>query len=235
MILRGYIIEDEIQAIALLRNYLARIPGIDLVGEARDPLKALPELQNEAVDLLFLDINLPNLSGLEFYKSLARPPAVIFTTAYPEYAVEGFDLEAVDYLLKPISFPRFLKACNRAMRWQQQPQSPLPAKPIFADIIYLKSGPVTYKLSWRDILYLEKAENYVVYHTLEKRYLSRQTMSDLEEVFPSYFCRVHKSFAVSLLHLEQVEREFLKINQKQIPIGRTYRQRLMDRLDQMAE
>lgn len=229
--LKAFIVEDEIKAVELLRTYIERIDFLDLVGEARNPMNAFSYLQDNEVDVLFLDINMPVLSGLELYKSISNPPSVIFTTAYPEYAIEGFNLEAVDYLLKPISFPRFLKACQRLVKLQKiKTNNTVTEKPKYADLVYVKSGTVTHKLSWQDILYLEKDENYVIYHTKEKRILSRQTMSDLEEIFPSYICRIHKSYAVSLLHIEIVERELLKMNGKELPIGRTFRTRLQESL-----
>lgn len=229
--LKTFIVEDEPQAITLLETYIGRVPFLSLCGTSRDPIRAFTYLQENRVDLLLLDINMPNLSGLELYKSLSSPPAVIFTTAYPDFAVQGFELEAVDYLLKPITFPRFLKACDRVKK-RQQPSSPQTiSSPVIADIIYIKSGPTLHKLSWKDILYLEKDENYLVYHTAETRILSRQTLSDLEDIFPDYFARIHKSFAVSLLHVEKVEREQVCIYGRQLPVGRTYRTELLERLE----
>ena len=229
--LKAYIVEDEFKAIELLKNYIAQIDFLELVGEARNPIKAFNYLQKNNVDVLFLDISMPILSGLELYKSISNPPSVIFTTAYPEYAIDGFELEAIDYLLKPIPFPRFLKACEKLLK-QKKAEDLSIAKEVsdFEDIIYVKSGAITHKLSWREVRYIEKDENYVIYHTPKKRILSRQTLSDLEKIFPSYICRVHKSYAVSLLHLQQIERESLKIEDKIIPIGRTYRNDFMEKI-----
>ncbi len=229
--LKAYIVEDEIKAIQLLQTYIERIDFLEVVGTTRNSMKAFSYLQANQVDLLFLDINMPILSGIELFKSISQPPKVIFTTAYPEYAVEGFNLEAVDFLLKPISFPRFLKACERLLKQQKVHQNSDSTTALYlSDIIYVKSGAVTHKLSWKEILYLEKDENYVIYHTKEKRILSRQTLSDLEEVFPSYICRIHKSFAVSLLHIQRLERESLHVHQTTLPIGRTYKQQLLTRI-----
>lgn len=229
--LKAYIVEDEIKAIELLEMYIERIDFLNLIGTTRNSMKAFSYLQANQVDILFLDINMPILSGIELFKSISQPPKVIFTTAYPEYAVEGFNLEAVDYLLKPISFPRFLKACERLLK-QQKIDQPLDSTDslYLSDIVYVKSGAITHKLSWKEVLYLEKDENYVIYHTKEQRILSRQTLSDLEEIFPSYICRIHKTYAVSLLHVHQLERESLSIHQKILPIGRTYKQRLAARI-----
>lgn len=229
--LKAFLIEDEPKALELLKNYLARIPFMEVAGEARDPMIALEQLQQIRADVLFLDINLPNLSGVEFYKSLNRPPKVIFTTAYPEFAVQGFELEAVDYLVKPITFPRFLKACNRIVKKSDvDSKEGTHSPPSFSDLVYIKSGPVMHKLLWRDIQYLEKDENYVVYHTQDKKVLSRQSLSDLEEILPPYFVRIHKSFAVSLLHVQTLEREQVTLSSGYLPVGHTYRRQLQDRI-----
>ena len=232
---KAYIVEDEVKAIELLQIYIQRIDFLDLVGVTRNPLKAFSYLQENQIDVLFLDINMPILSGIELLKSISQAPNVIFTTAYPEYAVEGFDLEAVDYLLKPISFPRFLKACERLRKQQKINTSGLePADPFLSDIVYVKSGPTTHKLSWKEVLYLEKAENYVIYHTKNQRILSRQTLSNLETIFPSYICRIHKSYAVSLLHLTRIERESVLVKATILPVGRTFRNRLMEKIDMLG-
>lgn len=232
MKLKTYIVEDEIKALELLENYIQQIDFLDLVGTSRNPMRAFHYLQEHEVDVLFLDINMPILSGIELYKSLSHPPVVIFTTAYPEYAVEGFNLEAVDYLVKPISFSRFLQASERLLKRQQIQQTAiLPELAHLSDIVYVKSGATRHKIFWREVLYLEKDENYVIYHTREKRILSRQTLTNLETIFPAYICRIHKSYAASLLHTQQVEREFLKIGERTLPIGRRYREGLMERLE----
>ncbi len=225
--LKAYIVEDEAKAIALLETYIQRLPFLELVGSVRNPLKAFAFLQKNQIDVLFLDINMPLLSGIELLKSIPNPPNVIFTTAYPEFAVEGFNLEAVDYLLKPINFPRFVKACERLKKQNNISDPTLESMTdLFADIVYVKSGPITHKLSWKEILFLEKNENYVIYHTAKQRILSRQVLSELEAIFPSYFCRIHKSYAVSLLHIKEIKRTALIIGDKQLPVGRTYKQQL---------
>ena len=236
MIIQAFLIDDEPKALDLLKNYLGRIPYMKVVGEARDPMKALEMLQQQKVDVIFLDINLPNLSGIEFYSSLQEPPAVIFTTAYPEFAVQGFELEALDYLVKPITFTRFLKACNRLVKNKDlQKSEKQPAVPAFADIVYIKSGPVMHKLLWRDIQYLEKDENYVIYHTPDKKVLSRQSLGELEEILPPYFVRIHKSYTVSLLHIQTLEREQITLAKGQLPVGNTYRQQLQERVREFQQ
>lgn len=228
--LKAYILEDEIKAINLLQNYIEKIDFIEWFGFARNTKKAFHFLQNNKVDLLFLDINLQDASGIEFYKTLPNPPLVIFTTAYPNFAVQGFDLEAIDYLIKPIIFPRFLRACQRAVKQQQFYQDVEKVASSDGNIVYIKSGTLLHKVFWKDILFLEKDENYVIYHTKEKRILSRQTLNDLEAAFPNYFARVHKSYAVSLLHIEHLSRDNIKIGKYNLPIGRTYKASFLERL-----
>ncbi|MEM6321593.1 MAG: LytTR family DNA-binding domain-containing protein [Bacteroidota bacterium] len=231
--LKTYVVEDEARAVALLDTYIQRIDFLDLVGTARNPLKAFAFLQENTVDVLFLDINMPILSGIELFQSLVHPPKVIFTTAYPEYAVEGFNLAAVDYLLKPISFPRFVQACERLRPAVENAPTTSNSALFLADIVYVKSGTTTHKLSWKEVFFLEKDENYVIYHTEQGRILSRQTLSDLAEIFPQYIVRIHKSYAVSLLHLSKVEREFVWIAERSLPIGRTYKTQLMERISKI--
>ncbi len=235
--LKAMIIDDEIKAVELLRGYLDKIDFITLVEETRNPLKAFNYLQEHSVDVLFLDINMPILSGVELLKSIGQPPPVIFTTAYPEYAVEGFNLEAIDYLLKPISFPRFLKACEKLLKRKTLESNIVETKVAYeaTNLVYVKSGKITHKLNWKDILYLEKDENYVIYHIPQKRILSRQTLSDLASIFPSHICRIHKSYAVSLLHLQEIERSSLTVNNIVLPIGRTYRENFVEALQRFKQ
>ena len=234
--LKAYIIEDEPKAIELLARYIEQVEFLSLVGEARDPIRAFSYLQDHAVDVLFLDVRMPMLSGLELYKSISSPPPVIITTACPEFAVEGFNLDAVDYLLKPISFPRFLKACEKLLKQHRMKTTlAVDQSTDLTDILYVKSGTVTHKLSWKEVLYLEKDENYVIYHLQGRRILSRQTLNDLEEVFPAYIRRIHKSYAISLLHVDQMAREFLKISGRELPVGRTYRNHLMEALSDVKK
>lgn len=180
--IKAYIIEDEPKAILLLKRYIKKVGDIDLVGFTRDPLDAYKFLQNNQIDLLFLDIHLPNLSGMEFYKSLNQQLNVVFITAHPEYAVDAFEQNAIDYLLKPLTFPRFLKTWNKIAKMKSISYSnEIDIRDIATEVVYIKSGSESHKILWRDILYLEKDENYVIYHLKIKKILSRQTLIDLEK------------------------------------------------------
>lgn len=224
-VLRCIIVEDEILAIELLENYIERVEFLELVAATRNPMHLNQLLEQHQVDVLFMDINMPMLNGIELYKSLIDPPQVIFTTSYPNYAVEGFNLEAIDYLLKPIAFPRFLKACHRLIKYKgidaEQKDNSRTVAPSF---VYLKSGAVTYKVNWQDVLYLEKDENYTIYQTRKKRILVRQTLVQASYLFPKYVCRIHKSYAVSLLHIEQLRRDAVVVEGKKLPISRQFKE-----------
>jgi len=223
--IKSIIVEDEPKAIELLQNYLDRIDFICSIAAFRSPMQAFHFLQKEPVDLLFLDINMPVLSGIDLFKNLKNPPPIIFTTAYPNYAVEGFELGALDYLVKPILFPRFLKACNRIkIRLEEKHGNHSSKIAQLDDLVYVKSGTVVHNFLWKDIQYLEKDDNYVRYHLLSgKQILSRQTLTDLATLFPFYIARIHKSYAVSLIQLQEIGSEFVKINNQSLPLGRTYK------------
>ncbi len=216
------IIDDEPKAIELLSNYVNRMPWLKCVGTYRNPLEALAFLQSHPVDLLLLDIHMPQISGVEFYRALPDKPKVIFTTAYSEYAVASYELEALDYLVKPITFERFLQACSRC---KEAPANSniVPETNTVAQEIFIKSGPKLYRLNWEEVLFLEKSENYVVFHTQDRKILSRQNMQDVQEILPDFFCKIHKSYIISLRHLNVVERHQVSIGKHEIPIGQSYR------------
>ncbi len=215
------IIDDEPKAIDLLAYYISQVEFLKVEHTFRNPLKAFQYLTTHEVDLLFLDINMPKLSGIELFKNLKNAPDVIFTTAHPEFAVSGFDLDAIDYLLKPITFPRFLKATQKAQKTivKKDAKESIPADPI-----YIKSGSMTHKLLWSDIAFLKKEENYITYYLMNgKRLLCRQTLSSMEKMFPSYVVRIHKSYAICMYNITSVGSDFLMINSTKIQIGRNFK------------
>ncbi len=221
MSIKVVIIDDEPKAIDLLVYYISQVEFLEVENTFRNPLKAFQFLTTHDVDLLFLDINMPKLSGVELIKNLKNGPDVIFTTAHPEFAVSGFDLDAIDYLLKPITFPRFLKASQKAQKTvlKKDAKELIPADPI-----YIKSGSITHKLLWRDIAFLKKDENYITYYlTNGKRLLCRQTLSSMEKMFPNYVVRIHKSYAICMYNITSVGNDFLMINTTKIQIGRNFK------------
>jgi DNA-binding LytR/AlgR family response regulator len=225
------IVEDEPLALHILETYVQKIPFLDLKASFRSPMAAMNYLQQTPIDLLFLDINMPDLSGIQLLKSLTKAPLIIFTTAYSKYAIESYELSAVDYLLKPFELERFLKAVNKAQQSWQKPllESISPQVPEF---LFLKSGTKTFKVLLQDILYLEAAENYVSYVTKERKILVLDRLSSLEKTLPaSLFVRAHKSYIVGLTHIEVLERSAVTIGTERIPIGRAYRKALFERIE----
>jgi DNA-binding LytR/AlgR family response regulator len=235
--LKILLLDDEPRALDLLRGYAEQLPFLQVVAALRDPLQAVDFLQRESVDVLFLDINMPRLSGLELFKSLSNPPLAIFTTAYPEYAVQAFEVQALDYLVKPIAFPRFMQACLRAASAckiaMSAPSQDLSSPESRAmNIVFVKSGTTLHKLHWEEVLYLEKDENYVLYQTKHKKILCRQTLSDAAELAPDWFVRIHKSYVVSLRHIRKAERDQITLeNDVFLPIGEAFRADLMEKIN----
>lgn len=198
-------IDDEPHALELLKHHASQVPYLEWLGGFQQPMDALHIINKSEVQLLFLDINLPKLDGLSFYRSLAYKPSVIFTTAYAEYAVEGFELEAIDYLVKPILLERFIKACNKALKHS----NPTPALSTpQTETVYLKSGTKWHQVHWNDILYLEKDENYVIFYIGDNRkVLTRQNLSDVEATMPAYFVAYTKvllSTSIRLILLKEI-------------------------------
>tara|TARA_R110000772_G_scaffold191838_4_gene302790 strand:- start:106 stop:831 length:726 start_codon:yes stop_codon:yes gene_type:complete len=222
------IIDDEPSAIEVLADFANRTPNLSLLKTFRDPLQALSFLKDTKIDLIFLDINMPGLNGMELLKVLIHPPLVIFTTAYTEYAIESYEKYAVDYLLKPVTFERFLIAVNKA---QSRLEITIPEEQIIPkttstneEIIYLKSGPKTHRVALNEVSYLEKDGHYISFFLKDKKVVARLSMKDVFEVIPkTKFIQVHKSFIVSIAFVETIERHQIKIGGAYIPIGKTHR------------
>ena len=233
------VVDDEPFALDLVAGYVRKTPFLELAGTFTNPLKALATLMEEEVDLVFLDINMPELSGMQLLNALPRKPMVVFTTAYPEYGAESYNYDAIDYLLKPINYVRFLKAVNKAvdahnLKKKDRPAPAETAAPALQDKtdVLIKSGTQTFKVKLEDILYVEGAGNYMAFCTKGKKILSLLTMKEVLELLPSdQFVRVHKSFVVSLRHLDVMERHQVSIAGKIIPVGLTYREQFLERMD----
>jgi DNA-binding LytR/AlgR family response regulator len=227
--MRCLAIDDEPVALDILKDYMEKIPFLECVGIFRDPLKALDYLRKENVDLIFLDINMPDLSGIQFLKTLKNPPLVVFTTAYSEYALESYDYDAVDYLLKPIEFERFVKAANKANEIFQVRAKDLPISFGDRDYIFIKSGTHFHRVKIKDINYIKGTGNYVTFVLDQKEILSLLTMRKALEALPSdIFFRVHKSYIVNTLHVDSIENEEVRIRKERIPIGESYRHQFFD-------
>ena len=228
------IIDDEPLARKGLREYIADVDFLHLAGEYDNPLKATEMISGGEVQLLFLDIQMPKITGLEFMKTLQRPIPVIFTTAFPQYALDGFELNALDYLVKPISFDRFLKAALKAKEYYEVRQKNDADKKSAAeagDYFFIKADSKLVKVSFNDILFVEALQNYVVVHTQEKKLITYLTFKSVEEYLPSsQFIKVHKSFIVSATKIDSIEGNDIRIGQHQIPISRNLKDEVMERV-----
>jgi two-component system LytT family response regulator len=219
--IKAVAIDDEPFALEVIRSHAEKIPFLQLIDCFTDPFSAIAHLANEPVQLLFLDIKMPDITGLELLGSLMTKPLVIFTTAYAEYAVQSYEFDAVDYLLKPFSFSRFLKSCHKVNEILQS-KSEVVAE--LQDSVFIKSGYESIKVNFKDILYLESAGNYVTFVVADqRRILSRLTMSETLTLLPTeVFVRVHRSFIVNRHQVDRMERHQVHIGQHCIPISSSF-------------
>lgn len=235
-IIKCLIIDDEPVALDILKDYIAKAPFLKLLQSFRESIKALEYLQRNEVDLIFLDINMPDLSGIQFLHALSHQPLVIFTTAYSQYAVESYEYEAVDYLLKPIEFARFLKAANRALEQFQLKNKNSSRILSYSNntiakdknYILIKSGSDIHRIEVNDICYVQGTGNYVTFYTIKKKILSLLTMNKVLKILPrGQFVRIHKSYIINFNRIDVIEKEQVKIRDVIIPIGETYRANLL--------
>lgn len=239
------IVDDEPFAIELLRSYVEKTESLELVGTFSNPVKAHSFLMKNSVDLIFLDINMPELTGIQLIKSLAHSPVIIFTTAYIEYGVESYDYNTADYLLKPIRYDRFLRAVNKASETLTKASETISdLSPINRDhknlvvtpgaddrVINIKSGSKIHRVGVSSILYVEACGNYMIFHTGKEKILSLLTMKDALDILPKeQFVRIHKSFIISIAAIEVVERTQVSVKGVKIPVGSIYREQLLARL-----
>jgi len=228
------IIEDEPLAQNVLKKYIEEHPSLTLVSVCNDALETQEVLTRENIDLLFLDINLPKLSGINFIKTLLHPPLIIFTTAYPEYAVEGFEINAIDYLVKPFSFERFLKAVNRALEklTSSATQNSTGNEPPF---IFLKADKKIHRVELDSIHYIEAVGDYMKVVTDSGQLIINETMKNLQEELPGRsFMRVHKSFIISRNKIKFIEGNYVQVANKSVPIGATYRNDVLASIEKKA-
>ena len=223
---RCLVVDDEPLAVKLVSSHIQQIDSLEIVASCKNALQALDILRNEPIDLMFLDIHMPQISGLDFLRTLTHPPKVILTTAYREYALEGFELDVVDYLLKPISFERFLKSVNKYFERMESPvhfRKPDKSSP-GEDFILVKDNKTIFKVSLQEILFIEAFGEYMKIHTPGAVHLSRETMHELEERLPrSHFLRVHKSFIIPIQKVTAYSAYSVFIGKQEIPIGRSYK------------
>jgi two-component system, LytTR family, response regulator len=222
------IVEDEPLAAKVLSDYISQVPFLELQGTFKDAILATEFLHDHAVDLIFLDIHLPKLKGMAFLKTLTHPPAVIITTAYHQYAVEGFNLNVADYLLKPFEFERFLVAVNKVKSAQREKTTSHPTLDT-KDHLFLNVQKMKVKISFCDIVYIESQREYIRIVTTKKEYLSKMSTNEIEELLPpQLFKRVHRSFIVSVNKIESYNSEMVQVSGVSIPVGRGYKEILDD-------
>jgi len=232
MNLKCVIIDDEFLARKYLKDYVDKYPMLELVGDFNSPLKAMELIKTGKVDLMFLDIQMPDITGIEFLKTMERSPHVILTTAYEEYAIQGYELNVVDYLLKPFSFERFLKAVNKVQELAEKNRQTgrsesgeVNLKPqLKEDHLIIRADRKLYKINYEDLLFIEGQKAYVTFHTKKKNITALASLRDLEEQLPSsLFIRIHNSFIVSIPKIDSLEGNQLEIGGKLLSVGKSYR------------
>lgn len=232
MKLKCVIIDDEPLAIDLLKSYAEQTPFLELIATFENPLSAMDLLQKGDINLLFLDINMPQITGVDFAKTLPASIKIIFTTAYDQYAVEGFRLNALDYLLKPVNYAEFLTASNKALEWFRMTESSNSSvAPAQSGSIFVKSGYRMEKIELDDILYIENQKDYVKFHLegVQEPISSLMSMQSLEDKLPaSQFMRVHRSFIVNLNKIKTIERNCIVFGKEYIPVSDSYKERFLE-------
>ncbi len=230
MKIRCLIVDDEPLAIQLVKSHLDQLELFEVTATCNNAVKALEVLRSKEIDLIFLDIKMPQLTGIDFLKTLKNPPSVIITTAYREFALDGYDLDIVDYLLKPITFDRFFKAIDRYLRTQQTHQKTLIA-PSQNQFIYIKTGAKFHKLYADDILYVESLKDYVIIHCNSQKINAKYKISDIEiELKPFNFIRIHRSFIVNQKKITAFTTNDVEIGKQEIPIGTNYKNYVLNEL-----
>lgn len=237
--IKAIIVDDEPLAQDILETYLGKIPSITLVQKCNNAFEANDALRNNDIDLMFLDIQMPQLTGTEFLRGLSDPPVTIFTTAYPNYALDGFELNALDYLVKPISSDRFLQAANRAIE-QIELKNKSQAGTITEEgpnFFYVKADKKLVRVNYSDIVYIEGLKDYVIIRMDNDRVITLQTMKSLESKLPvADFQRVHRSYIVNMNKIDALDGNSIEVTEKgktqNLPVGKSYRERLQERIEQ---
>lgn len=232
-------IDDEPRALDVIKNYASKVPFISLKETFTNSLKALEYLQKNKIDLIFLDIEMPNLSGMDFLRTLENQPMVIFTTAYSEFAVDSFEFNVVDYLLKPIDFNRFVKSANKALKQynllhnSNEEVKEIPKEEKTGDsFVLVKSGTKIHKIFKEDIFYIQSDSNYVYFYTKDERIVSVFTMKEvLNLISDDNFIRIHKSYIINLSQIDSIEKHQVTIGQNKIPIGYSYREHFFSKIN----
>lgn len=229
MTIRCIAVDDEPLALEIIESYISKLPFLELVCTCASATEAMQVLQEKQVDLMFLDIEMPQLTGIQFLNILKHQPLIIFTTAYPDYALEGFNQDAVDYLLKPIPFDRFLKAVTKAQeRLQRASKTPEAHAAPEQDFIFVKADYKNIRVDFKDILWIEGLKDYIIIQAKDQKIITLLSMNKMMEKLPdAKFLRVHRSFIVSLQKIDSIEKSRIRIGKKEIPIGEVYKEQFL--------
>jgi len=223
------VVDDEPIAREGIIEYIRQIDYLNAVAQCKNAAEAAGLLQKKKIDLIFMDIQMPKLTGIEFVKALACPPLIIFTTAYSEYALEGFELDVVDYLLKPISFARFLKAAEKAQNYVNARNREVS---ITQDFFFIKCNGKIEKIIMADVVYIEAMANYVIIHTRQKKYITYLTFSGIEEQLPDHlFVRIHKSYIIAISAIQTIDGNDVITSSMRLPMSKNYRNEVMSKIE----
>jgi len=228
-LIKCIIVEDETLAQNVIQSHLQKISGFELLGVCGNALEATELLSKKEVDLIFLDIQLPGMTGLNFLRTLQSPPLVVLTTAYSEYALESYEFNVIDYLLKPISFERFSKAIHKIVDGKLFTQSAKESERSSNDHIFIKSSGKFFKVNFSEIIYIESMKDYLKIYTADYRLVTHQTMSEMEKILPAkQFTRVHKSYIVSVAHIRAIQGNNIEMGKTSVPVGTNYKEKVMN-------
>jgi len=228
------IVDDEPVARDILKSHLQKVDAVNVVATCKNAIEAFNEISSNQINLIFLDINMPEISGLSFAKSINKNIKVIFTTAYREYAIEGFDIQAVDYLLKPISFERLLQSVNKYLgeNSSESIENTVEIIQEKSDFIFVRSDRKMIKINFSDINYVESFSDYIKIYVADKTIVTRETITNIEAKLPQKdFLRIHRSYIVSISKIESFTNEFIEVKKKAIPISRSYKKDVLVRLE----
>lgn len=236
------VVDDEYPARRLLADYVDKTPFLSLIKTCKDVFEAMEVMNKEEIDLLILDIQMPDMNGLEFAGSIEKSPIIIFSTAYSEYALESYELDVADYLLKPVEYPRFIKAAYKAKSIYDNKNTEIVAPLVVSptngaqsledDFIIVKDGAKLYKINYEDLYFIEGQREYVTFHTTERNITALYSLKELENILSNqHFIRIHKSYIVSIHHIEMLEGNLLTIAKQKLSIGGTYKTALIDMLN----
>lgn len=229
--MKTLIVDDEALARKLLTDYVSKVPELELVGQCEDAIEASAFMKKQEVDLLLLDIEMPGLTGVELLKSLQTQPITIFTTAYEQYALKGYELNVIDYLLKPIPFERFFAAINKALEYHKLQARPSQTE-VQKDYFFVKADYKIQKIAYGDILFVEGMREYVRIHTTSRRITVRQSMNKLETSLPANFIRIHRSHIINLDNLESISPHGVTVAGQELPVSKSYRDALQARIEE---